>query len=105
MASPIVRAFPPTKFNMAGTTFAEGTISVGTSATLIPLGGVTQPHWAYFANRDGANYVTLFNGATGAVFARLYAGEAAYVPLDPGCVPYAQANGAPCSLEYLVISL
>jgi hypothetical protein len=92
-------------FTMTGNFEVQGIVSIGTSATAIPLGQVTTPHWAVFINKDTTNYVTLANGASGAVFARLLAGEPAFVPLDPTMVPYGTANTAPVIIQYLILSL
>jgi hypothetical protein len=105
MSSAIARSVNNLLFSMNGNFTVEGTISVGTSATAIPLGQVTQPHWAFFNNLDPTNFLTLFNGVSGAVFAQLYAGECAFVPLAIACVPYALANTNPILLEYLIVSL
>lgn len=91
--------------NMTGTTYTEGSMSVGTSATVIPLGNVTQPHWAWFANLDPTNYLTIFNGASGAVLLRLLPGDVALVPLDPTATPYAQANTNPTQMEYMIFAM
>jgi len=90
---------------MTGNVYSEQTISVATGATAIPLGQVSSPHWSFFKNLDANNYIQLQNGAAGAVFARLLAGECAFVPLDATCVPYAVSNSAACLLEYLILSL
>jgi len=79
-------------------------LTVQTTATVVPLGSVTEPYYAWFCNLDDTNYVQLQNGAAGAVFARLQPGDCALVPLDPGCVPYAVANTAAVQLEYLIVS-
>lgn len=102
MSSPIGRFVNGALFNMSGNSTVEGTMSVPTSATAIPLGPLSNPHWAAFHNLDPTNYITLFNGVAGAVFARLLATEWAVVPLDPLCVPYALANSGACLLEYLI---
>ena len=104
MSSALARSISGLLRNMTGNFIVEGTISCPTSAQAIPLGQVTQPHWAFFANLDATNYIQFQNGASGAVFARYLAGDACPVPLDPGCVPYTVANTAACLLEYLIIS-
>lgn len=105
MSSAIGRAVTGLLLNMSGSTYIQDTMSVTTAALVVPLGSVVSPHWAYFANLDTVNYLTLFNGAAGAVFLRLLAGEVAFCPLDPGCVPWAQANTSPVQMEYLVLAL
>lgn len=105
MSSAIGRSITGATFTMTGSFYTEGSISVGITATLIPLGQVTTPHWAYFKNMDSANYLTIRNGASGADLLKLLPGEAAFVPLLDTSVPYAIANTAPCILEYLILSL
>jgi hypothetical protein len=97
-------AWTNAQFNVAGTTYIESSILVPTSATVVPLGAVTNPHWAFFQNMDPTNYLQLQNGVSGAVFLRLKPGEFAIVPLDTGCVPYAIASTASCLMNYLIVS-
>lgn len=103
MSSAIGRSRTGLLFTMNGLTYIEGTLSILTSATLIPLGGVTAPHWAFFANLDATNFIRLRNGAAGADLGRLYPGEACPFPLDNACAPYAIADTAACYLEYLIL--
>lgn len=106
MSSAVGRAVSGLLYSMSGTAVVQSTsFLVGTSATLIPLGSLTSPHWSFWFNHDANNYLTLFNGASGAVFVRLLAGECAFLPLDPTCVPYATANTATIELEYLIAAL
>lgn len=105
MSSAIGRSTVGATFTMTGNPYVEATISVATSATVIPLGQVTQPHWAYFKNLDAANYLTIRNGSGGADLVKLLAGEAAFVPLLDTSAPYAVANTGACLMEYLILSL
>lgn len=105
MQSAVARFVSNLLVTMTGNYWIEGMIQVATGGTAIPLGQVTQPHWSFWINHDATNYVTLFNGVSGAVFARLLPGEPAFVPLDPSSTPYAQANTAAINLEYLILSL
>ena len=101
--TPGVRGFTqanPLLFNQTGTTWVEGTIQAQILATAVPLGNVVSPHWSYWINQDPTNYVTIQNGPTGAVLARLYPGEPAWIPLDLTCVPYVVANTAPVVVDY-----
>ncbi len=105
MSSAIGRAVSGLSFTMNGNdSIQKASFSVATSATLIPLGGIAAPHWAWFRNLDATNYVQLQNGVSGAVFARLYPGEFFLGPLDNGSTPYAIANTAPILLEYLILA-
>lgn len=105
MAGPEALSVVGAQFTMTGNTLVRGPISVPTTGVAVPLGQVTSPHWSVFVNLDTTNYLTLQNGVSGAVFARLLAGEYAFLPLDPACVPYAIANTAAVLMDYLIVSL
>lgn len=106
MTQTIGMSFNGLVFTMSGLYYVgPSTFQVShTAATAVPLGRVALPHQSAWYNTDATNYVTLFNGASGAVFARLLAGECAFIPLDPTCVPYALANAADVVLEYCIFS-
>lgn len=104
MTSAVSRSVTANTFNQIANPYIEGSMSVATGATAIPLGGVTSCGWAYFKNLDPTNYLTIRNGSGGADLAQLYPGESAWLPLITTCVPYALANTAACLLEYLVFS-
>lgn len=91
--------------SMAGNNPIRSSLSVQTTPTLIPLGGISTPHYSAFYNTDPTNYVVLHNGSSGAHFVLLNPGEFAVLPLDPGSTPYATANTAPVVLEYMVCPL
>lgn len=104
-SSAVGRALTNQQFTMNGQFLeAPATMSVGTSATAIPLGQITAPHWAWFYNLDTVNYVTIRNGSGGADFIQLFPGEFAVVPLRTTMTPYAVANNAPVLLEYMILS-
>ena len=105
MSSAVSRAVTGALFTMAGNYWTEGVVQIGTSATAIPLGAVTAPHWAAFHNLDAANYLTIRNGSGGADLLKLLAGEYAFCPLLDSAVPYGLANTAACLLEYMIFSL
>jgi hypothetical protein len=106
MSSAISRAFNGLQRSVTGTTYVQDSMLAAITATLIPLGNVTNPHWAYFYNLDPVNYLQIQNGVSGTPFLRLLAGDPAVgVPLDPSVVPYVIANTAPVQMEYLIISL
>lgn len=105
MSSAIGRSVTGLQFTMTGNFFTEGSMSVATSATAIPLGQVVSPHWAWFNNLDPTNYVTIRNGSGGADLCQLFPGESAWVPLFSTCVPFAVAHTAAVQLEYLILSL
>jgi hypothetical protein len=105
MTSPISRGRQGSLYNMTGNPFIIGNVSVGTSATAIPLGSVTAPHWAWFYNTDPNNFLTIRNGSGGADLLKLLAGEEAVCPILDSSVPYAVANTLACILEYAIFSL
>ncbi len=105
MTSAIGRSRPELLANMSGNVFSEGTMLVGTGATLIPMGQVTAPHWCWFHNLDQDNVITIRNGLLGADLIGLLAGEESPVPILLTAVLYAVAQVAPCYLEYLILSL
>jgi len=105
MSSPIGRAVTNLLFTMNGNFTVEGTILVGITATVIPLGQVTAPHWAFFNNLDPTNFLTIRNGAAGADLIKLKPGECCFVPLLDTSVPNAIANTAPVLMEFLIVSL
>ncbi len=91
--------------NVSGSYYIEGQVLATTSATVIPLGQVTAPHYCFLKNVDPTNYVQFFNGASGAVVGKLKAGEIALFPWDDGATPYVKANTASVVVEYIIISL
>lgn len=105
MSSAVGRSISGATFNMAGNYFSEGTMLVATSATAIPLGQVTAPHWSVFHNLDATNFIKLRNGSGGTDLPQLLAGEWAFFPWLSTAVPYAIADTAACLMEYLILSL
>lgn len=105
MSSAAARSVASKVASMSGNFTIESNISVAITATLIPLGQVTAPHWAWFYNSDSVNFVRIRNGVSGADLIKLLAGEFALVPLYDAAVPYAIADTSPVILEYLIASL
>lgn len=91
--------------NQATSGYIEGTMSASTIGSIVPLGGVTTPHWAYFRNNDSINFVTIRNGLSGADLCKLLAGEESPIPLNDGAVIVVKANTAPVSVDYLIANL
>ena len=79
-----------------------GVISVATTATVIPVGGVTAPHLAGFYNDDSTNFVKIRNGSSGADVLRIPAGKKICVLLEPTGTYYAIADTAACLLHYVI---
>ena len=106
MSSALSRSVTNFLQSMSGNFFVEGTISLATSDTAIPMGQVVAPHWGYFHNLDTVNFLTLKTASGGAYFAKLLAGEYAFFPLlDTNPTPYAKADTGALFTEYLIISL
>ena len=72
----------------------------------IPLAQVSQPHNAWFINKDPDNFIQIKNGSSAAAFLRLYPnGLPAICPLEITGTYYAIADTASAYLEYFIISL
>lgn len=104
MSAAIGRNISNALFDISSGVYSQGIKSFGTSEAAVPLGAVTSCGWSFFYNSDTANYVTIYNGAGGAVFLKLAPGEFAFCPLTPACVPYILANTAACLVEWLILS-
>ncbi len=91
--------------SMSGNTIVRGILNVLTSATAIPLGGLTSLGWFALHNTDVVNFVTLRNGSGGADVLQLLAGEWAFGRLLSTSVPFMVANTAPCLCEFFIASL
>ncbi len=105
MSAAVGRSITDALFTMTGSAWIESILDVLTSATVIPLGGVATPHWAYFKNLDASNFIKIRNGASGADLLKLKAGECAFCPLLDSAVPYAIADTATCKMEYVIFAL
>lgn len=87
------------QYGLYGNTEIEGTMSVPAAATVIPLGGVTQPHWAMFANLATLGAAVTITGAAnnGSGLIRLTASAHGYTTgqrvLIYGVVGTTEANG------------
>ena len=105
MSAPVSRFITGFLFDMNANFWIEGVISVATTATAIPLGQVTQPHWCYCKNLDGTNFIRIMNGSAGAKVIKLKTVEMAFFPWDDTATPYAIADTAACLMEYVIFSL
>lgn len=105
MSSAKSRAIQAMVDSMSGTPVAEGILLVATSATVIPMGSVTAPHWAFFYNTDSTNFVKVRNGASGADVLKIRAQKANVCSLLDSGTFYAIADTAACYLEFLIFSL
>jgi hypothetical protein len=102
MSNAVSRSVSGLTFTMTGNYYVQGEVLALTSATVVPLGAVTTPHFAVFINHDATNFVKFRNGSGGADFLQLYPGEPFFGPLYGSCVPYVIADTASCVVEYLI---
>ncbi len=105
MSSAVGRSVTAATFTMTGTLLSQGVVLIGTSATAVPLGQVTTPHWTVLHNLDITNFLTIRNGAAGADLLKLLASEWAFFPMHPSAVPYGVADTAAILLEFLIFAL
>lgn len=98
----------PTSFTIpANGTGGQSYLSGGTVTTpagcAIPLGQVTEPHWACFANLDPANYVQILTAQSGTPFLYYAATEMTVVNLPPTLLTlWALANTSSVYLQYAI---
>lgn len=80
--------------------------NIGITEEAIKLGEVSSIGYAIFVNRDTTNYVELKVAASGAIFAKMFPGEMAFLRLGSGAqVPVGIANTAPVQLDILLCSV
>lgn len=91
--------------SMTGTYISRGVALIATSATAIPLGQVTAPHWAILKNLDSSNFIKIRNGSGGTDLLKIRAGKANLISFLDSATPYAIADTASCLLEYLIFTL
>lgn len=104
MSDPVFFSVADLIVTMSGSYVTRGTLTVLTSATVIPLGAVTTPGWFAMKNTDLTNYLTLRNGAAGADVVQAKAGEYAFFRWPSTAVPYALANTSSVVMDYLLFS-
>ncbi len=104
MSAALARSITAGLFDSGGPAVFN-TLTVLITATLIPMGSVTAPHYAWFKNLDATNFIKLRNGASGADLPKLKAGDIAIFPILDTATLYAIADTASCLLEYLIFSL
>jgi len=95
--------FAQANFTMAGTNYERFSMSVPTSATAIPLGGITTPGWFLIVNKDLTNYVEIYvssGGATSGI--KIPAGGVA-MGVFIAAAPALKANTAGCVCDILLI--
>jgi hypothetical protein len=94
------------KISFVGNVAASGlTLEVPTTLTAIPLGDVTSLGMAWFRNLDDTNFVEIGSNVAGSFIALdcFKAGEGRTVRLSTTAVPYAMANVASVTLEYIIL--
>jgi len=90
--------------DMSGSLISKGTILALTSATLVPLNGITACGYSAWHNTDSTNFVTIRNGSTGADLARVRPGKYAFFELIAGAAPYLVADTASCYVQFFIAS-
>jgi hypothetical protein len=77
--------------------------SVPTTAAAIPLGGISTPRYLFIQNLDASNYMEVYTGSGGTLFAELLPGDAMLIPLDPSITaPYWKAHTSAVNVNYRV---
>lgn len=105
MTAAVGRSKEGQRVTVSGSAYVESTLSVATSATLVPIGNVSSLGYGFFWNADGTNFLKLRNGLTGADLAKLRPqGLPAFIPLLDTATLYAIADTAACVMEYLIVS-
>lgn len=92
-------------FTVSGTDYVSGTQTIGTSEEALVLGDCSAGGYIVVKNTDATNYVS-FRAATGGTnMVRLNAGEIALFRFDAtgAAAPFAIANTAPVTIQYLLI--
>lgn len=98
----IAKAFQAAVFDVAGASYIQNSIAVGTSDETLALGDVSTIGWVYMKNNDATNYITA--GGDGTLYnLKLKPGEPFFGRWN-GAAIHVKANTAPCNFEYLVIS-
>lgn len=93
----------PETFDVTGTRCLHNTMTVTTSALAIPIPAGTLGY-GIFINRDATNYLELKTATGGVMFAKLKAGECAVFRFPSATTaPFAQANTASCTMEYMIV--
>lgn len=80
--------------------------AIGVSEEALDLGEVTSPGLAIFINKSALYYIDLKVATSGAIFARLKPGDPPFIlRLGGGAqAPYAVAENAAATLEYLLVN-
>jgi glucose dehydrogenase len=90
------------KFTVSGGDYQRATMSVPTSATVLPLGSIGTAGYCIVVNRDATNYVEVYTGTSGVAAIKLKPGEWAMFRFAVAA-PAVKSNTAACVIEYLVI--
>ena len=90
-------------FTVTGTDYVRQTMSVPTSVTALPLGGIATPGYCMITNRDTVNYVEVYTAVAGAAAIKLKPGEWAIFRFTTAA-PAVKANTAAVRIDYLLIA-
>lgn len=93
----------PTSFSVTGSRYLHSTLTVTTSEVAIPIPAGTLGY-AIFINRDTTNYLDILRATGSTKVCKLAAGEVAMFRFPSTITaPYAQANTASCTMEYMIV--
>lgn len=88
--------------DQVGTDFVSGTQQIGTTEEQISWSSdIGDEGWMVIRNLDPTNYVQV-GFATGVYGMRIYPGQFAVFPAEPGLSIYVKANTAACQVQYFV---
>lgn len=93
----------PFRATVVGLKYIKTVQNVGLAAEPLLVGDITSLGYLFMRNLDATNFVTLRSGSAGTPLARLKAGEAMVLRLDPASDPHLISNTAPVNVEILLI--
>jgi hypothetical protein len=91
------------QFTVSGTDYVRETMSVPTSVTALPLGGVASPGYCMITNKDVTNYVDVYDSVSGNACIRLLPGEWAMFRFA-GTAPAVKAHTAAVKIDFVLIA-
>lgn len=90
------------QINVSGSNYVEGSMSVPTSSTALPLGSIATPGCFIIVNLDGTNYIEVLSATGGSVLLKIKPGEFA-VGRFGVAAPAVKANTSACLIDYLIV--
>ena len=95
-------------FTITGKNYVLATMTVPTTAggTAIPVGNLADLGFAMFVNRDGANFVTIYDAVSGNKMMQIKPGMAVLIYFDPSITaPAAEADTADVEMQYMILEV